>query len=49
MKLKNLIFYFPNFSEGGVENVLLRLGEITYLKKKLKFILYLIKNQNLKF
>ena len=23
MKLKNLIFYFPNFSEGGVEKVLL--------------------------
>ena len=26
MKLKNIIFYFPNFSEGGVENVSYKLA-----------------------
>ena len=32
MKLKNLIFYFPNFSEGGVESTSIRL--LNYLSKK---------------
>ena len=26
MKLKNIIFYFPNFSEGGVENTSIKLS-----------------------
>ena len=48
MRLKNIIFYFPNFSEGGVESTSIRL--LNYLsKKKIKLISYLTKNRNLKF
>ncbi len=41
MRLKNIIFYFPNFSEGGVESTSIRL--LNYLSKKkikINFISY---------
>ncbi len=41
MKLKNIIFYFPNFSEGGVEITSIRLLNFLSKKKiKINFISY---------
>ncbi len=57
MKLKNVIFFFPNFSEGGIESTSMRL--LNYLSKKkikINFISYkkpkfknLVKKKNIKY
>tara|TARA_B100000989_G_scaffold26148_1_gene16917 strand:- start:1506 stop:2603 length:1098 start_codon:yes stop_codon:yes gene_type:complete len=57
MKLKNLIFYFPNFSEGGVERTSMRLlNHLSKKKIKINFISYkkpkftnLLKKKNIKY
>ena len=40
MKLKNLIFYFPNFSEGGESTSIRLLNYLSKKKIKIDFISY---------
>ena len=57
MKLKNIIFYFPNYSEGGVEITSIRLLNFLSKKKiKINFISFkkpkfkiLVKRKNIKY
>ena len=41
MKLKNIIFYFPNFSEGGVESTSIKLSNY-FTAKNINITLYLL-------